>query len=119
VAGKRARSKSRWPIAPPGPWEVSSKANKWQGQNIGRWQSSEFDALFRAAEGEMDAVKRAALFIQMNDLVVRDGYVLPIIDRTTARALNHQLVAPLPGWRSDMASLPRWYRSARVGDPRS
>jgi peptide/nickel transport system substrate-binding protein len=93
-------------------WEVCSKANKWLGLNLVRWQNGEFDALFRAAETELDPVKRAALFIRMNDLVVGDGYVLPIIDRTTARALNRRLVAPLSGWQSDMASLPHWYREA-------
>ena len=91
-------------------WEVCSRANKWLGQNMMRWQNSEFDALFRAAEAEIDPVKRAALFIRMNDLVVGDGYVLPLIARTTARALNRQLQAPLSGWQSDMASLPHWYR---------
>jgi peptide/nickel transport system substrate-binding protein len=93
-------------------WEASSKANKWLGQNLVRWQSKEFDALFRAAEVELDAIKRAALFIQMNDLVVADGYVLPVIDRTTARAMSRRLVAPLSGWQTDTASLPHWYREA-------
>jgi len=91
-------------------WEVCSRANKWLGQNLVRWQNSEFDGLFRAAEIEIDPVKRAALFIRMNDLVVGDGYVLPIIARTTARALNRRLMAPLSGWRNDTASLPHWYR---------
>jgi peptide/nickel transport system substrate-binding protein len=91
-------------------WEVAAKANKWLSPNLVRWQNSEFDALFRAAETELDPVKRAALFIQMNDLLVSDGYVLPIIDRTTARAMNQRLRAPLSGWDFDTASLPHWYR---------
>ena len=52
-------------------WEVATKENKWQGRNITRWRSEEYDKTFRAAEGELDPVKRAALFIRMNDLVVR------------------------------------------------
>jgi peptide/nickel transport system substrate-binding protein len=107
-----------WSVSTPDPealmlcfvsWEACSKANKWLGQNLVRWQSSEFDALFRASETELDSVKRAALFIQMNDLVVGDGYVLPIIARTSVRAMNKRIVAPLSGWQSDMASLPHWY----------
>jgi hypothetical protein len=31
-------------------WEVSTKANKWLGQDRVRWQYSKFDARFRAAE---------------------------------------------------------------------
>jgi peptide/nickel transport system substrate-binding protein len=93
-------------------WEACSRANKWLGQNLVRWQNAEFDALFRAAETELDAVKRAALFIRMNDLVVGDGYVVPIIARKSARAMNNRLVAPLSGWQTDIASLPHWYRES-------
>ena len=93
-------------------WEVCSKANKWQGQNLARWQNAEFDALFRAAEVELDAVKRAAMFVRMNELVVSDGYVLPVIARTSTRALKHRLVAPLSAWQNDTASLPHWYRDS-------
>ena len=77
-----------------------------------RWQNAEFDALFRASEAELDAVKRAALFIRMNDLVVGRRLRDPVIARMTARAMNRRLVAPLSGWQNDMASLPHWYREA-------
>jgi peptide/nickel transport system substrate-binding protein len=91
--------------------EVSSKANKWLGQNLVRWQNAEFDAAFKAAETELDPVKRAALFIRMNDLAVNDGYVIPVLARQSARALAKSLVAPMAAWRNDMASLAHWYRA--------
>src|SRR5262249_56270378 len=50
-------------------WEIASKANKWQGRNVTRWTSDDYDKAFRAAQRELDPVKRAALFIRMNDLV--------------------------------------------------
>ncbi|PYO34671.1 MAG: peptide ABC transporter substrate-binding protein, partial [Candidatus Rokuibacteriota bacterium] len=53
-------------------WEVASKDNKWQLRNITRWRNEEYDKLFRAGETEMDPVKRAALFIKMNDLVIQN-----------------------------------------------
>ena len=37
-------------------WEVASKDNKWQGRNITRWTSEEYDKLYAAAEGELDPV---------------------------------------------------------------
>ena len=91
-------------------WEVSAKANKWLSQNLTRWQNSEFDALYRAAEAELDPVRRATLFIRMNDLVVGDGYVIPIIARNTTRAISRRLVAPFSGWHNDMFHLHDWYR---------
>ena len=49
-------------------WEAATKENKWQGRNITRWKNEEYDKTWRAAEAEMDPVKRAVLFIKMNDL---------------------------------------------------
>ena len=48
--------------------EAASKDNKWQGRNITRWRNEEYDRR-GASTSEMDPVKRAALFIKMNDLV--------------------------------------------------
>ncbi|MGC1886899.1 MAG: peptide ABC transporter substrate-binding protein, partial [Stellaceae bacterium] len=48
-------------------WEIASKDNKWQGSNPTRWRNEEYDKIFRAAQNELDPVKRAALFIKMND----------------------------------------------------
>ena len=64
-------------------WEVAQKANKWQGRNIVRWQSAEFDDINKKAATELDPVKRAAMIIRMNDLAVADN-VLPLIYRGNA-----------------------------------
>ena len=45
-------------------WEVATKENKWQGRNITRWSSEEYDKAFEASQGELDPVKRAALVHQ-------------------------------------------------------
>jgi len=93
-------------------WEVASKENKWQGRNITRWRSEEYDKAFRAAESELDPVKRAALFITMNDLVVGDPAVIPVVYRPRVSAISHQLKASLSGWDNDLWDLRNWYREA-------
>ena len=50
-------------------WEASTKANKWQGRNITRWQNKEYDDIHKAAQVELDPVKRAAMLIKLNELV--------------------------------------------------
>jgi peptide/nickel transport system substrate-binding protein len=55
--------------------EIASKDNKWQARNTTRWRNEAYDNTFRAAEGELDPVKCAALFIAMNGLVVEDPAV--------------------------------------------
>jgi peptide/nickel transport system substrate-binding protein len=93
-------------------WEVSSKDNKWQGRNITRWKNEEYDKAFRAAEGELDPVKRAALFIKMNELVVGDYAVIPVVYRPRVAAIASKLQAPLSGWDNDLWLLSDWYREA-------
>src|SRR5262249_53947905 len=57
-------------------WEVSAKDNKFALTNKTRWRNEEYDKLWKAAEHEMDPVKRAALFIKMNDLVIQNVVVI-------------------------------------------
>ncbi len=93
-------------------WEVASKENKYQGRNITRWRSEEYDKAYHDAEGELDPVKRAALFIKMNELVIADVVVIPVVYRPNIRGIATKLVAPLTGWDNDMLHLADWYREA-------
>ena len=90
--------------------EVASKDNKWQGRNITRWQNDDYDKTFRAAEGELDPVKRAALFTAMNDMVVGDPVVIPVVYRPGVSAMSRQLRATLSGWDNVLWDLKNWYR---------
>jgi peptide/nickel transport system substrate-binding protein len=93
-------------------WEVSSKDNKWQGRNITRWRSEEYDKLWRTAEAEMDPVKRAALFVRMNDLVIQNVVVIPVVWRPRIAAISSRLKdASQSGWDSDFWALPYWTRA--------
>ena len=91
-------------------WEMATKENKWQGRNITRWRNEEFDNAFRAAEGELDPVKRAALFIRMNDLVCDNQVVIPVVYRPRVAAVSNKLRAPLSGWDNDLWNLKDWHR---------
>lgn len=93
-------------------WEFATKANKWQGRNITRWKNDEYDKAYRAAEGELDPVKRAALFIRMNDLACGDHAVIPVVYRPRVAAISLKLKAPLSGWDNDLWNLRDWYREA-------
>ncbi|MCX7962102.1 MAG: peptide ABC transporter substrate-binding protein [Burkholderiales bacterium] len=93
-------------------WEVAQRENKWQGRNITRWRSDEYDRVYRASEAELDPVKRAAMFIRMNDLVIENHVVVPIAYRPRVSAIAHRLRAPLSGWDNDFWNLRDWYREA-------
>jgi peptide/nickel transport system substrate-binding protein len=89
--------------------EIASKDNKWQGRNITRWRSTDYDALYHAAERETDPVKRAALFIRMNDLVVKNVVVIPIVHRNGVAAVSNKLHVSPSGWDSYIWNLYDWY----------
>jgi peptide/nickel transport system substrate-binding protein len=91
-------------------WEVSSKENKWQGRNITRWRNEEYDKLYRAAESELDPVKRAALFIKMNELVIQNVVVIPVVFRPRVAAVSNRMRVEQSGWDSDFWNLQNWYR---------
>ena len=92
--------------------EVATKDNKWQGRNIIRWRSPEYDALFDASTHETDMVKRAAMFIKMNDMVIKDVAVIPVVYRPSVAAVSSKLHARLSGWDSYIGDLHNWYADA-------
>ncbi len=90
--------------------EVATKENKWQGRNIVRWRNAEYDAAYEAADREIDPVKRAALFIKMNDLVIKDRHIIPVVARPQVTASAKSLRPVLSGWDVTFGHLADWYR---------
>lgn len=93
-------------------WEYSNQTNKWQGRNITRWQNEEYDTLYRQAEGELDPVKRAALFVRMNELVIENVVVIPVVHRGQVSAVSRKLHAPMSGWDNNTWNLKDWFRES-------
>ena len=91
-------------------WDVASKETKWAGRNITRWRNEEYDKLWTAAEREMDPAKRAAMFIKMNDLLIQNVVVIPIVWRNGVGAANARLRLALSGWDSTLWNLPAWHK---------
>ena len=92
--------------------EIASKANKFQGRNIVRWQSAEFDQLYAQSDTEIDPVKRAALFIAMNDLLIKNVVVIPVVTRPGVTAVANSLRPLLSGWDNNTYAIQDWYREA-------
>jgi peptide/nickel transport system substrate-binding protein len=91
--------------------ELTSKDNKWSGRNITRWRNEEYDRIWKAAETEMDAVKRAAQFIRMNDMVIQNNVVIPVNWRNGVAAATSKLRGTdLTGWDSNLWRLPYWHK---------
>ncbi len=93
-------------------WEVAAKANKWQGRNITRFRSEEYDRVYRAADVEVDPVKRSAMFIKMNDIVIQNVAVIPVLARNGVSGSHAKLQGmDLHAWDTTMWRLSHWYRA--------
>ena len=103
----------------PGVWmqsflsrEAASKANKWQGRNITRYNNPAWDKLYDEAEAELDPVKRAAMYITLNDMPVKDRAVIPVVYRPSVAAAANKLNFRLSGWDSYIGELQDWFMEA-------
>ena len=88
----------------------SQKANKWASRNLLRWSNKEYDDTFAAAQVEIDPVKRAAMFIKCNDLVVNDGYVIPLFARPRPVGVVNKMTIHSSAWDSLTWAIGYWTR---------
>ena len=70
---------------------VAQASNAWNGGNTQRWINPDFDAAYEAAMVETDADRLTELFVEMNDLVMLDHAVLPIVLTNNARVIDRRL----------------------------
>lgn len=92
--------------------EVAQKSNKWQGRNIPRWVNPAFDQLWADAAAELDPIKRAAMLIGMNEMVIDDVVVIPVVTRPAVAAVTKGLVCELSGFDSYIWDFANWFKEA-------
>jgi peptide/nickel transport system substrate-binding protein len=92
--------------------EIAQKANKWSSRNLARWSNAEYDATYKAAQVELDPVKRAAMFIKLNDLVVADKHIIPLFGRPRPFGVINKLNPVLSAWDNSTWALGYWYKDA-------
>jgi peptide/nickel transport system substrate-binding protein len=91
-------------------WEASTKANKWQGRNITRWQNQEYDEMHKAASVELDPAKRAALLIKCNDMAINNQVVIPVVTRPQSTGVSNKLTVELTGWDNNTWDIQNWFK---------
>ena len=92
--------------------EAATKENKWQGRNITRWQNKEYDETHKAAQSELDPVKRASLLIKCNELAINNYVVIPVVARPGVSVASLKLHASISGWDNNTWDLSDWYKDA-------
>ena len=76
---------------------IAQEANSWSKLNVQRYVNPEYDALFAEASKELDAETLRGLLVQLNDIVINDYAVIPLVDAgekySQARWLSEDNVA--------------------------
>jgi peptide/nickel transport system substrate-binding protein len=92
--------------------ELSQKSNKWQGRNITRWQSKEWDTLYAAQAIELDPIKRAGILIRLSEIPIEEFVIIPVVTRPAVAAVTKGLICELSGFDSYIWNFANWYKEA-------
>jgi peptide/nickel transport system substrate-binding protein len=91
---------------------ISGAVNNWLGDNVSRWCSPDYDALVAqmATTGVLE--DRAALAIQMNDMVVQSGAAIPLIHRGDVSGVINTLEnIRYNVWDTELWNIAEWRRA--------
>jgi peptide/nickel transport system substrate-binding protein len=92
--------------------EISGPDNQWLGNNIPRWCNPEYDALVvqMAETANIDA--RIALAMQMNDMLMQSGAMIPLVHRGSVSAYSNTLEGVrMNAWDSELWNIADWSRA--------
>ncbi len=92
--------------------QIPQQKNNWSGDNNSRYCNSEYDRLWREASQELDPKKRQKLFALMNDLLINDVAVIPLVHRADVMAFGNSITGYEPtAWDMQTWNIMNWRRS--------
>jgi peptide/nickel transport system substrate-binding protein len=93
--------------------QIASKANSWHGNNYHRWSNADYDTMYSQLQAETDPAKRTDLIIKMNDLLVSQVVVIPLVARTQPTdGVSKQIKGDIPNpWDSVLWNIADWTKT--------
>ncbi|MBT8418016.1 MAG: peptide ABC transporter substrate-binding protein [Silicimonas sp.] len=86
--------------------------NQWQGNNMMRFCSEEYDALIAEMAGTGDIEERARLAKAMNDMLMQEYVIIPLVYRGRVSARSNDLGGVIiNSWDSELWNAADWYRA--------
>ncbi len=91
--------------------DIPSPESQWQGQNVPRFCSEEYDALVDKLGDTADIEERGEIAKQLNDMLVQNYAMLPLIHRGNPAAHANSLGGiRMNDWDSELWNIADWYR---------
>ena len=88
-----------------------SPASQWQGENISRWCSDEYEALYAQLTQTAGIEARAEIAKQLNDMAVTGGAMIPLVHRGRLSAHANTLGGVILNvWDSELWNVADWHR---------
>ena len=85
--------------------------SQWQGNNVQRWCSEEYDALVAEMATTADLESRGELAKKMNDLIMQSYSIIPLIHRGGTSAHANTLGGVImTDWDSELWNIADWHR---------
>ena len=85
--------------------------NGWLGRNVPRHCDAEYDRLFTELTVTGGIEARAELVKAMNDILIENGAIIPLVFRGSVSAHSNSLGGvDMNGWDSEMWNVQDWYR---------
>lgn len=92
--------------------KAPSPASQWQGENISRFCSEEYDALHKELAKTAGTEARAEIAKKLNDIVIEEGGMIPLVHRGRLSAHANTLGGVvLNVWDSELWNVADWYRA--------
>jgi peptide/nickel transport system substrate-binding protein len=89
--------------------EIAQMANDWSLSNWARYCNPAYDALYEEAAKELDPDKRRQLFIQLNDFLIEDVALIPLVHIAFATAINADLQGlSITPWDVEVWNIADW-----------
>ena len=90
---------------------VPNSRNGWQGRNVGGWCDPAYDALLQELSMTTVPEDRAALARRLNDMLVQNYVVVPLVDRGRVSAHSNTLAGVrMNAWDSELWNIADWRR---------
>lgn len=91
--------------------QVPRPENDWLGTNIPRWSNAEYDEIFAESLVTPLGPRRRQQVIAMNDLLVQNHALIPLVDRASVVPFLSELKGVRTNaWDSEMWNIHEWYR---------
>jgi peptide/nickel transport system substrate-binding protein len=93
--------------------QIPQEDNDWSaGLNVERWCNAEYDAFYQQVATEIDPDERQRIFIQMNDLLIEDVVMIPLVHTAEVQGVSATLAGiELTPWDMNTWNIKDWRRT--------